>query len=59
LALLRHQLGIAPSVGSASDALDNAMAEAWVATFTSELVAGRRFPTFEHCEHETLRWIAS
>ena len=34
------------------------MAEAWVATFKSELVAGRRFPGFEHAEHQVLSWIA-
>jgi putative transposase len=51
------ELGIAPSVGSRGDAYDNAMAEAWVATFKSELVAGRRFGSFEHAEHETLSWI--
>ena len=39
------------------DAYDNAMAEAWVATFKNELVDGRRFPSFEHVEHETLDWI--
>jgi putative transposase len=33
------------------------MAEAWVATFKSELVDGRRFPSYEHVEHETLHWI--
>jgi putative transposase len=33
------------------------MAEAWVATFKSELVDGRRFPSFEHAEHEVLDWI--
>lgn len=51
------ELGIAPSVGSRGDALDNAMAEAWVATYKSELVDGRCFPSFEHAEHETLAWI--
>jgi integrase-like protein len=35
------------------------MAEAWVATFKSELVDGRRFPSFEHAEHEVLHWIGS
>jgi transposase InsO family protein len=50
-------LRAAPSVGSKGDAYDNAMAEAWVATFKSELVDGRRFPSFEHAEHETLHWI--
>jgi putative transposase len=34
------------------------MAEAWVATFKSELVDGRRFPSFEHAEHEALHWIS-
>ena len=34
------------------------MAEAWVATFKTELVHGRRFPSYEHVEHETLSWIA-
>ncbi len=52
------ELGIAPSVGSRGDAYDNAMAEAWVATYKTELVDGRRFPSFEHAEHETLHWIA-
>ena len=51
------ELKIDPSVGSKGDAYDNAMAEAWVATFKSELVDGRRFPSFEHVEHETLHWI--
>jgi putative transposase len=51
------ELEIAPSVGSKGDAYDNAMAEAWVATFKSELVDGRRFPSYEHVEHETLSWI--
>jgi putative transposase len=48
--------GIAPSVGSRGDAYDNAMAEAWVATYKTELVCGR-LQSFEHLEHETLRWI--
>ncbi len=52
------ELGIAPSVGSRGDALDNAMAEAWVATFKSELVDGRRFGSFEHAEREALTWIS-
>ena len=51
------ELGPAPSVGSRGDAYDNAMAEAWVATFKSELVDGRRFGSYEHAEHETLHWI--
>src|SRR2546422_8285322 len=51
------ELEIAPSVGSRGDAYDNAMAEAWVATFKNELVDGRRFPSFEHAEQEVLEWI--
>jgi transposase InsO family protein len=51
------ELEIAPSVGSKGDAHDNAMAEAWVATFKNELVDGRRLPSFEHVEHEVLEWI--
>ncbi|MCP9486384.1 MAG: IS3 family transposase [Gaiellaceae bacterium MAG52_C11] len=51
------ELEIAPSVGSKGDAYDNAMAEAWVATFKTELVDGCRFPSFEHAEHEVLHWI--
>ncbi len=52
------ELGIDPSVGSRGDAYDNAMAEAFVATFKAELVAGRRFTGFEAAEHEALRWIS-
>jgi putative transposase len=51
------ELGIAPSVGSRGDAYDNAMAEAFVALYKAELVQGRRFPSFEQAEHETLNWI--
>jgi putative transposase len=51
------EIGAAPSVGSKGDAYDNAMAEAWVATYKSELVEGRRFASYEHVEHETLHWI--
>lgn len=52
-----EEIGAAPSVGSKGDAYDNAMAEAWVATFKNELVDGGRFPSFEHAEHEILDWI--
>jgi len=51
------ELVIDPSVGSKGDAYDNAMAEAWVATFKTELVDGRRFSSFEYAEHEVLEWI--
>ena len=49
--------GIAPSLGSRGDAYDNAMAEAWVATYKSELVQDRLL-SYEHLEHETLEWIS-
>jgi putative transposase len=52
-----EEIGAAPSVGSRGDAYDNAMAEAWVATFKCELIDDRRFPSFEHAEHEVLHWI--
>jgi len=52
-----EELEIDPSIGSKGDAYDNAMAEAWVATFKSELVDGQRFSSFEHAEHEILDWI--
>jgi putative transposase len=52
-----EEIGAAPSVGSRGDAYDNAMAEAWLATFKSELIDGRCFPSFEHAEHEVLHWI--
>src|SRR5437867_11490402 len=51
------ELEIAPSVGSKGDAYDNAMAEAWVAPFKSELVDGRRFPSCEDAEHEVRDWV--
>jgi len=51
------ELKIDPSVGSKGDAYDNAMAEAWVATFKAELVDGRRLSSFEYAEHEVLDWI--
>ena len=50
-------LKIDPSVGTKGDAYDNAMAEAFVATYKTELVDGRRFASYEQLEHETLNWI--
>jgi transposase InsO family protein len=49
--------GRAPSFCIPHDVYDNAMAEAWVASFKSELVDGRRFPSFERAEHEVRHWI--
>jgi putative transposase len=50
--------GMEPSIGSVGDALDNAMAEAWVGTIKSELIQGRVMASFEHAEHEILEWIS-
>jgi putative transposase len=47
-----------PSIGSVGDALDNAMAEAWVGTIKSELIQGRVMASFEHAEHEILNRIS-
>lgn len=50
--------GMVPSIGSVGDALDNAMAESWVATIKAELIQGRIFANFEQAEHEVLEWIS-
>jgi len=47
-----------PSIGSVGDALDNAMAEAWVATIKSELIQGRIMESVTQAEHEILPWIS-
>jgi hypothetical protein len=44
-----------PRPAPTGDVYDNALAEAWLASFKSELVDGRRFPSFEHAEHEVLK----
>lgn len=49
--------GMRPSIGRVGDALDNAMAEAWVATIKSELIQGQIFPSLEAAEHAVLGWI--
>lgn len=51
-------LGAAPSVGSKGDAYDNAMAEAWVATYKTELVNWLGLTSYERLEHETLEWTS-
>jgi putative transposase len=42
-----QQAGIVPSMGRTGTALDNAMAESFIATLKTELVHGRRFPDRE------------
>lgn len=49
--------GMRPSVGSVGDALDNAMAEAWVATFKAEAIQGRILKGLADAEHEALGFI--
>lgn len=47
-----------PSIGTVGDALDNAMAESWVATIKAELIQGRIYPRIETAEHAILEWIS-
>jgi putative transposase len=49
--------GMTPSIGTVGDALDNAMAEAWVATIKAELIQGRIYPSLEAAEYAVLDWI--
>lgn len=49
--------GMLPSVGSVGDALDNAMAESWVATFKAEAIQGRILAGLADAEHEALGFI--
>lgn len=53
-----HTLDMQPSVGSVGDALDNAMAEAFVGTIKSELIQGRILANFAAAEQEVLTWIS-
>src|SRR3954447_1215625 len=50
-------LGIAASVGSVADACDNAMAESFVGTLKTELVAGRVFPTCLDAELAVVEYL--
>ena len=51
------QAGMRPSIKTVGDALDNAMAESWVASIKSELSQGQIFPNLERAEHRILEWI--
>ena len=53
-----HRAGVRPSIGTVGCALDNAMAESWVATYKHEMIRGRVLPGMEPAEHETLQWIS-
>jgi putative transposase len=51
------ELGILASLGSAGDAYDNAMAEAFLGTLKAELVGRRRFSDLAEVERAILAWI--
>jgi putative transposase len=46
------------SIGSVGDAYDNAMAESFVDTFKTELLADRVFPTHRELELAIVAWVA-
>jgi putative transposase len=49
--------GVLASVGSVGDAYDNAMAESFVDTFKTELIAGRDWQTRSQLELAIVEWI--
>jgi putative transposase len=50
--------GVLSSVGSVGDALDNAMAESFVDTFKTELIADRVWRTRAQLELAIVEWVA-
>ena len=46
------------SIGSVGDAYDNAMAESFVDTLKTELVADRVFATRRQLEHALVEWVS-
>ena len=48
---------MAPSVGSVGDALDNAMAESFVATIKAELIQGRTLAGIQAAEQQIAVWV--
>ena len=51
------EAGMTPSVGSVGDALDNAMAESFVATIKAELIQRRILASLAAAEYEITSWI--
>jgi putative transposase len=51
-----HQ--VLASIGSVGDALDNAMAESFVDSYKTELIADRVWRTRSQLELETVKWVA-
>lgn len=49
--------GVLASVGSTGDAYDNALAESFVDTFKTELIAGRYWTSLEHLEFAIVEWV--
>lgn len=49
---------ITASLGSVGDAYDNALAESFVDSFKTELIADRVWQTRDQLEFATARWIA-
>lgn len=49
--------GVLASVGSTGDAYDNAMAESFVDTFKTELIAGRYWNSLEQLEFAIVEWV--
>jgi putative transposase len=52
-----EEVGIAPSMGRTGTALDNAMAESFIATLKTELVHRRRFPDREVARSATFEYL--
>ena len=46
------------SIGSVGDALDNALAESFVDSYKTELIADRVWRSRQHVELETVKWVA-
>ena len=46
------------SIGTVGDALDNALAESFVDSYKTELIADRVWRSQAHVEHATIKWVA-
>jgi len=52
------EAGVEPSVGSAGDAYDNALAESVIGLFTTEVIRARGpWKSLEAMEYATLEWV--
>jgi putative transposase len=57
-AQILHDHGVLASIGSVGDAYDNAMAESFVDSFKTELIADRVWQTRSQLELATVEWVA-